>query len=496
MRRTELALGWKSIPGYRHQLEGRDNEDAVFVTEEHPLFDAVLIVADGMGGHQKPKRAAETAAGTARDLLLAQTRWPASASDPRRLLHEVVQQANGAVLRLAPMGSPGRPPGTTLTVAVVWNGRLFVRAVGDGTTFLMREERVQALVGGEERRAGNRPQSFLGMAQRIESEESVVELRAGDRILICTDGLTRYFGTVGVSQAVGSAVQAPGEAAPSLADVLGRPNADPQTIANQLTAHSRGERYDDDTTVVVAEVADVYEVADPLPLGEVRTTNDERPTTNDRGSGWRGSWPGWVVPVATAVLGGVVGLGLGRWVWPASDRPVGSRERASARRANAPSPLAVSPAMNAPREAILLRDAEGKRLFALQPGPGRALARDGTLTLQGVRMLPSGELTGAGSWRLDLRRSRLTSPKGHSVYVEIDDAHGVITVRRSGKLHVTSGGRTATVLLDGVALGETPLRQEVPAGKHRLRVQWSDGRAHEQAVEVPVGGRLSLEWGP
>jgi serine/threonine protein phosphatase PrpC len=502
MKRTELALGWKSIAGYRHQLEGRENEDAVFVSEEHPLFDAVMIVADGMGGHQEPKRAAETAAGTARDLLFARARWSALGADPagaRRLLQDLLAHANEAVLRLAPLGSPGRPPGTTLTVAVVWNGLLFIRAAGDGTTFLMREGRLQALVGGEERRSGNRPQSFLGMAPRIETEERVVELRVGDRILICTDGLTRYFGGVEVGQVIGGAGAPPGETGPALLDVLGRPNADPQTIANQLTAHSRGDRYDDDTTVVVAEVQDVYEVAEERPgvvergrAARATHDNESRPTTNDprQRVPTNGSGPAWVWAVATAVLGMVAGLAMGRWLWPAPARPVAP---SSARAADA---LAVSPGVNAPREAILLQDAEGKRLFSLRPGPSGTLPREGKLKLQGVRMLRSGELTAAGSWQLDLRRSRLTDPRGRSFFVDVDAERGVITARRAGTLRVTSPGAVAEVSLDGIALGRTPIGMEAPAGKHRLRLEWRDGRVHEEEVTIPRAGRLSVEWGP
>src|SRR5437899_12179252 len=74
MIRTDIQLGWKSIPGHRHRIEGRENEDAVFATSEPPYFDALMIVADGMGGHPEPRLAAQTAAAAARDYLLAPER--------------------------------------------------------------------------------------------------------------------------------------------------------------------------------------------------------------------------------------------------------------------------------------------------------------------------------------------------------------------------------------------------------------------------------------
>ena len=45
MIRTDVRLGWKSIPGHRHLVEGRENEDAVLTTEEHPYFDALMLLA-------------------------------------------------------------------------------------------------------------------------------------------------------------------------------------------------------------------------------------------------------------------------------------------------------------------------------------------------------------------------------------------------------------------------------------------------------------------
>jgi len=154
MRRAELRLGWKSIPGYRHQVEGRENEDAVLVEQEHPFFDAVMLVADGMGGHPEPKLASETAAGAAREFLLDPARWqPLLSSDargPARLLREAVQHANAAVVDLARQVGEGNPPGTTLSAAVIAGGRLFLAHAGDGSALLMRDGHLHPLAGGEE----------------------------------------------------------------------------------------------------------------------------------------------------------------------------------------------------------------------------------------------------------------------------------------------------------------------------------------------------------
>ena len=42
MLRAEVELAWKTQAGHRHHVEGLGNEDAVFVTEEHPFFAPLL----------------------------------------------------------------------------------------------------------------------------------------------------------------------------------------------------------------------------------------------------------------------------------------------------------------------------------------------------------------------------------------------------------------------------------------------------------------------
>src|SRR5438128_1706119 len=133
MIRATVEVGWKSIPGGRHRAEGRENEDAVLVATDHPALDAVLLVADGMGGHPLPQVAAQTAAACAREYLGRGAAHRASIPD---LLRGAVAFAERGVRELAgretPPGPPPPPsaqvtgrgssgcaPGTTLTIAVI-----------------------------------------------------------------------------------------------------------------------------------------------------------------------------------------------------------------------------------------------------------------------------------------------------------------------------------------------------------------------------------------
>lgn len=495
MTRAELQLGWKSIPGYRHQIEGRENEDTLFVAEEHPYFDAVLLVADGMGGFPEPKLASETATEAARAFLFDPARWQRLLSQDGRgvptLLRAAVQDANEAVLALARASGERKAPGTTLSAAVFADGRLHVAHAGDGSALLMRAGRLHPLTGGESRREGNRPQSFLGRAARVEVEEVALALQPGDRILLCTDGLTRYFGAVTEPTAVGAGRGDGGRGAGALHEVLGREGADPPAIASQLTAHGRGDQYDDDTTVVVAEVVALRDAPEPIVPP---TTRDERPPGHEIAPP-RLSNLGWGPVVALLLLALAVGWGGGTW-WSGRGGDPESQRRTVGTAPAPPSALTAGPVRGLPSEPLILFDRAGRHLFTLQSGARPRPAPAGSLALQGARLLADGQLSMAGEWRLEADRGRLIDAKGRSFFVDVEPAAGVIRARHPGVLSVQSAPPGARVELDGERLGETPLKRTVAAGSHRMRLRWRDGRTREQAIEVPARGKIELELSP
>jgi PPM family protein phosphatase len=167
------------------------NEDAYVVRE--PLF----AVADGMGGHQ----GGEVASNLALERL-------ERATDGDSDLADVVREANRAVFEQAAQDPGLAGMGTTLTAVRVQDERLHLAHVGDSRMYLLRDGRleritrdhtvVEQLVDQGRMSAEDakiHPQRSiltraLGVDEDIQVDEADVDVRPGDRVLLCSDGLT------------------------------------------------------------------------------------------------------------------------------------------------------------------------------------------------------------------------------------------------------------------------------------------------------------------
>jgi PPM family protein phosphatase len=103
----------------------RHNEDA-FVAEP-PLF----AVADGMGGAQAGELASSLAAAALKD-----SQAPGGGGEGR--VDELIQQANRRVYERQSQDAAASGMGTTMTVALVEDGRVAFGHVGDSRAYLIR----------------------------------------------------------------------------------------------------------------------------------------------------------------------------------------------------------------------------------------------------------------------------------------------------------------------------------------------------------------------
>lgn len=174
------------------------NEDAWAVA----AGQGIAVLADGMGGHNAGEVASELAVGTALSILAQTAGLPA-----RDRLETAVRAANGAIRDMAAGASRLKDMGTTIVTVLVEEGQLAVAHVGDSRLYRLRRGRLEALThdhslqqefidkglysAAEARQkvARNLLTHALGLADdpRIDIAEHPVH--AGDRYLLCSDGL-------------------------------------------------------------------------------------------------------------------------------------------------------------------------------------------------------------------------------------------------------------------------------------------------------------------
>ncbi len=194
----------------------RRNEDWLCACPGLGLF----AVADGMGGHL----AGDVASRMALEELEKYIRTHAGRGYAARdLLALGIQQANAAVYRSALENASRRGMGTTLAACLVEGYRLTVANVGDSRVLLLRGEKIQKLTndhslvqelldGGviTEQDAFHHPgrnvlTKALGLAPRVEPDIFTYQLVAGDRLLICTDGLSGFVREQRIGQLMAAA---------------------------------------------------------------------------------------------------------------------------------------------------------------------------------------------------------------------------------------------------------------------------------------------------
>lgn len=220
------------------------NQDAAFCGE------VLFAVADGMGGHAGGEVAARVALETLQEVFDEST---PSLDD----LVEAVEAANLAVWEEAVNDSDLSGMGSTLTVLALVDEdgeeRLAVANVGDSRAYLRHDGSliqltldhsvVEELVRRGEmtpREAAHNPRRHIltraiGIEREVDVDTVTIEAVVGDRVLLCSDGLSNEVS----DDEIGAA--------------LGR-QPDPGRAARELVRLARAHGGSDNTTVVVVDV--------------------------------------------------------------------------------------------------------------------------------------------------------------------------------------------------------------------------------------------------
>jgi PPM family protein phosphatase len=218
----------------------------------------LLVVCDGMGGPPAGDVAARVAASTIKEEV--KEAGAAVMSAPGPTLESALAGANRAILHEAHDHPHERGMGTTCTAAVVSPDRLSVAQVGDSRAYLLRDGRLELLTRDQTMASQLVDRGLLTpeqvatfpykhvLIQALGSERNVrpvitdIAVRAGDRVLLCSDGL---HGPVDDA---------------AIAAIL-KVSGDPAAAARALIAAALAAGGPDNVTVVVADCGPLLEYA-------------------------------------------------------------------------------------------------------------------------------------------------------------------------------------------------------------------------------------------
>ncbi len=223
--RLDVGVGWNS--GITRQ--NRPNEDSLVVLQGTCTYNnrlvpfGLFVVADGMGGHDFGQEASHIAIQCMMQTVLQDIVASDSLNDTIiiELLVNGVEKANTAICKRC--REWGKDMGTTLTAALIVDTKAYVVNVGDSRTYLYDDSNgltqitldhslvanlvMAGVITTEEvytHPERNKVYRSLGNRDGVEVDWFTRDLRRGDSLLLCSDGLWEMVRDPEIRRLVGS----------------------------------------------------------------------------------------------------------------------------------------------------------------------------------------------------------------------------------------------------------------------------------------------------
>jgi serine/threonine protein phosphatase PrpC len=236
--------------GFKREL----NEDNLTLLEAEMNDDrpyGVYLVADGMGGHQGGDVASQVTVEAVQEFFKQQ---PISPVIPYQdWLKDATMAANQAVLDRQEDHTQERKMGSTLVVALVTAGQAHIANVGDSRAYHLNDESIQQvsvdhslverlvqlgqLTREEARTHKQRNVIYNTIGDKSDPEISLnhVFLKPGDRLLLCSDGLSSMLPDDEIL-------------------AISRQQADPAAACRELVRAAKAAGGDDNITAIVVQM--------------------------------------------------------------------------------------------------------------------------------------------------------------------------------------------------------------------------------------------------
>jgi serine/threonine protein phosphatase PrpC len=267
----------KSMRIYRTSL-GLDDQTRLYGSSQGKLF----LVADGMGGHAAGQRASALAVDSIATYVLNTMHWFFRLREDRQDSFEedlkaALEHCQAKVQAEAERLPDRRGMGTTLTMGYLSWPMLYVVHVGDSRCYLFRRSMLKQITRDHtvaqrlvdegllnEEDVENSKWSHVlwnvigGGSAELSPEVYKAELKLGDKLLLCTDGLTKHVADRDIAQVLGS-------------------DSPAEVVCERLIQAANDAGGSDNITVVVAHFRDAKEVR-TVATAEAMRTKEAPPT--------------------------------------------------------------------------------------------------------------------------------------------------------------------------------------------------------------------------
>lgn len=228
------------------------NQDFYYCSREGrtPYF---YIVADGMGGHNGGEVASKISVNIIKDFVMEHYKEEDYVQNRLLLVKDALARANKEVFRISVEKEELRGMGTTLSMAFIEEQRLYTGHIGDSRIYLIREGKAEKITEDHSlvaellkngritpEEADIHPQRniitrALGTQCHVEIDLGVRDLREGDMLLLCTDGLSNMLSCREIENLCGTI-------------------DDPQVLCDRLVEEANLRGGKDNITVVAVKV--------------------------------------------------------------------------------------------------------------------------------------------------------------------------------------------------------------------------------------------------
>ena len=146
--------------------------------------DEFFVVADGVGGYAAGEIASKLAVEKALESFK-------KAKGEEVELEEIFKAANKEILQSAEKNPDWVGMGTTFVVAILQLNEVTIGNVGDSRAYIISDGTLRR-VSKDDRDTAGFLTDFFGIGERVRSHVSKTEVKKGDLILLCTDGLSDF----------------------------------------------------------------------------------------------------------------------------------------------------------------------------------------------------------------------------------------------------------------------------------------------------------------